>query len=186
MKKHLDKFITPHKYDYDWVVSIEITTGGEKIYIFNVYLPYDKKDNEEEYLDRLTKLHNLVAECVSTCITVVGDYNANIQKDAVVFYLCFKHIVRNHKAVAWITNHATLLHSAMMMPPRQMLGIQHSIACAADAVAILGHYIPPFLQGIQITFNSQFQCSISSNLKSVVFKVQFQNSDLKFSFKLQI
>ena len=65
-----------------------------------------------------------------------------------------------------------------------MLGIQHSIACAADAVAILGHYIPPFLQGIQITFNSQFQCSIASNLKSVVFKVQFQNSDLKFSFKL--
>ena len=81
-KKHLDKFITPHKYDYDWVVSIEITTGGKKIYIFNVYLPYDKKDNEEEYLDRLTKLHNLVAECDSTCITIVGDYNANIQKDA--------------------------------------------------------------------------------------------------------
>ena len=27
----------------------------------------------------------------------------------------FKHIVRNHKAVVWITNHATLLHSAMMM-----------------------------------------------------------------------
>ena len=26
-KKHLDKFIAPHKYDYDWVVSIEITTG---------------------------------------------------------------------------------------------------------------------------------------------------------------
>ena len=94
----------------------------------------------------------------------------------------FKHIVRNHKSVVWITNHATLLHSAMMMPPRQMLGIQHSIACAADAVAILGHYIPPFLQGIQITFNNQFQCSISSNLKSVVFKVQFQTSDLKFTF----
>ena len=30
-KKHLDKFITPHKYDYDWVVSIEITTGKKKI-----------------------------------------------------------------------------------------------------------------------------------------------------------
>ena len=27
-KKHIDKFITPPKYDYDWVVSIEITTGG--------------------------------------------------------------------------------------------------------------------------------------------------------------
>ena len=48
----------------------------------HVYLPYDKKDNEEEYLDRLTKLYNLVAECDSTCITVVGDYNANVQKYA--------------------------------------------------------------------------------------------------------
>ena len=33
-EKHLDKYITPHKYDYDWVVSIEITTGGKKIYIY--------------------------------------------------------------------------------------------------------------------------------------------------------
>ena len=48
-----DEFIIPHKY---WVVSIEIVSGTKKMYIFNVYLPYDKKDNEEEYLDRLTKL----------------------------------------------------------------------------------------------------------------------------------
>ena len=36
-KKHLDKFITPHTYDYDWVVSIEITTGGER-YIYLMYI----------------------------------------------------------------------------------------------------------------------------------------------------
>ena len=36
-----DEFIIPHKYD--WVVSIEIVSGTKKMYIFNVYLPYDKK-----------------------------------------------------------------------------------------------------------------------------------------------
>jgi len=46
----------------------------------NVYLPYDKKDDKEEYLDHLTKLHNLLDECISSCITVVGDYNANVLK----------------------------------------------------------------------------------------------------------
>ena len=77
-----DEFIIPHKYEYDWVVSIEFISGTKKMYIFNVYLPYDKKDNEEEYLDRLTKLHNLVDEYVSSCVTEVGDYNANVLKNA--------------------------------------------------------------------------------------------------------
>ena len=78
--KKFYKFITPHKYDYDWVVSIEIVYDTKKMYVFNVYLPYDKNYNEEEYLDRLMKLHNLLAECDSTCVTVVGDYNANVLK----------------------------------------------------------------------------------------------------------
>ena len=78
--KKFDKFITPHKYDYDWVVSIEIVSDTKKMYVFNVYLNYDKDDNEEEYLDRLMKLHNLLAECDSTCVTVVGDYNTNVLK----------------------------------------------------------------------------------------------------------
>ena len=76
-----DKFITPHKYEYDWVVSIEISSDNKKMNIFNVYLPYDKLDNEEAYyIDRLAKLHNILAECDNTCVTVVGDYNANVLK----------------------------------------------------------------------------------------------------------
>ena len=73
----------PHKYDeYDCVVGIEISSDNKKMYIFNVYLPYDKLDNEEEYIDRLAKLHNILADCDSTCVTVVGDYNANVLKNA--------------------------------------------------------------------------------------------------------
>ena len=75
-----DKCITPHKYEYDWGVGIEISSDNKKMYIFNVYLPYDKLDNEEEYIDRLAKLHNILAECDSTCVAVVGDDDANVLK----------------------------------------------------------------------------------------------------------
>ena len=82
-----DEFIIPHKFEYDRVVNLEIISGTKKMYIFNVYLPYDKKDNEEEYLERLTKLHNLVDECDSSWVTVVGDYNANVLKKCT--FCCF-------------------------------------------------------------------------------------------------
>ena len=78
--KKFDTFITPHKYDYDWVVSIEIVSDTKKMYVFNVYLPCEKNYNKEEYLDRLMKLHYLLAKCDSTCVTVVGDYNTNVLK----------------------------------------------------------------------------------------------------------
>ena len=36
----------------------------------------------EEYIDRLAKLRNILAKCDSTCVAVVGDYNANVLKNA--------------------------------------------------------------------------------------------------------
>ena len=77
-----DQFIIPHKYEYDCVVSIDISSGNTIMYMFNIYLPYDKLDNEEEYIDRLAKLHNILAECDSICVAVVGDDGANVLKHA--------------------------------------------------------------------------------------------------------
>ena len=37
---------------------------------------------EDEYLDRLTKLHNIVSECDSSCISIVGDFNATVKTNA--------------------------------------------------------------------------------------------------------
>ena len=51
---------------------------NKRMFIFNVYLPCDNQDNEDEYLDRLTKLHNIVCECDSSCISIVGDFNENV------------------------------------------------------------------------------------------------------------
>ena len=85
--KKFDRFITSHKYEYDWVVSVEIAMDTKKMYIFNVYLPCDNVDNEEEFLDRISKLHNLLAECDSSCVTVVGDFNAIVLKKAYLLVL---------------------------------------------------------------------------------------------------
>ena len=68
------------------MVSIEIVSGTKKMCICNVHLPYDKKNNEEEHLDRLAKLHNLVDECESSCATVVGDYNANVLTKTILLF----------------------------------------------------------------------------------------------------
>ena len=54
-KTKFDSYITPHKYDYDWVISIEIAHDHKKMCIFNVYLPCDNRENEVEYLDRLAR-----------------------------------------------------------------------------------------------------------------------------------
>ena len=81
-KTKFDSYITPHKYDYDWVISIEIAHDHKKMYICNVYLPCDNRENEVEYLDRLAKLHNIIAECDSSCITIIGDFNANVKTRA--------------------------------------------------------------------------------------------------------
>ena len=63
------------------------------MYIFNVYLPYDKLDNEEEYIDRLAKLHNILAECDSTYVAVVRDYNANVLKKKLTLQFCWRNTV---------------------------------------------------------------------------------------------
>jgi len=77
LKNKFDKYTIPHKYDYDWVVSVEIFTDNKKMYIFNVYLPFDKIDTEVKYMDHSAKVRNLIEECNSACVTVVGDFKVN-------------------------------------------------------------------------------------------------------------
>ena len=75
-KTKFDSYTTPHKYDYDWVVSIEIAHDQNIMYICNVCLPCDNR-NEMEYLDRLAKLHYLIAEWGSSCWPLI--------------WFCFRH-----------------------------------------------------------------------------------------------
>ena len=52
------------------------------IYLMFIFLMTNliMRKNIYIYIDRLAKLHNILAECDSTCLVVVGDYNANVLK----------------------------------------------------------------------------------------------------------
>ena len=75
--------LKPHKYDYMAGSSVlKLLTITKRCIFFNVFLPCDNRENEVEYLDRLAKWHNLIAECDSSCITIIGDFNANVKTRA--------------------------------------------------------------------------------------------------------
>ena len=50
------------------------------MYIVNVYLPYECTDNHDMYMDYLSKIAVFTAGINSTCIFIVGDFNADLSK----------------------------------------------------------------------------------------------------------
>ena len=60
MKRSLDQYITILDDCYDWLCGIRICSGNKEYYLLNVYLPYESIN--------------------STCVTIIGDFNADISK----------------------------------------------------------------------------------------------------------
>ena len=56
-RKELGKSIRRLDLAIDWCVAIEIDLNSTKIVIFNVYLPYQCSDNEEDYITCLSGLN---------------------------------------------------------------------------------------------------------------------------------
>ena len=52
--------------------------------IINVYLPYECTDNHDMYVDYLSKIAVFTAGINSTCIFIVGDFNADLSKTSPV------------------------------------------------------------------------------------------------------
>ena len=80
-KTHLDECVSIIESEYDWLCCIRLSDCADKeYYLINVYLPYDCMDNRDEFIDCLAKLKTFI-DCIdSTCITVVGDFNANLSR----------------------------------------------------------------------------------------------------------
>ena len=62
----------------DWAIGIEYRSADQHFYIINIYAPYECSDNEPLYLERLAYLSAFIADLDSTCIYLIGDFNANI------------------------------------------------------------------------------------------------------------
>ena len=67
-----------------------------------------------EYLDRLAKLHNLIAECDSSCITIIGDFNANVKTRA-NFAVLLENFVSNLATCGPVVNDSLVIHIPMLV-----------------------------------------------------------------------
>ena len=78
-RHQLDKHIKPLDLNLDWCVAIEVELGAKKIIIFNIYLPYQCRVNEDKYLEDLGVLSALIEDLDSTNFVILGDWNANLK-----------------------------------------------------------------------------------------------------------
>ncbi len=69
----------------NWVVGIDININNKRIVILNVYMPYECHDNEPKYINCLAHISAIIVEYNTTCVYVVGDYNAHITDDWSLF-----------------------------------------------------------------------------------------------------
>ena len=78
--KELGKLVRRIDLAVDWCVAIELQLESTKFIIFNVYLPYQCKDNEDEYLSCLGCIKTFVKDIDCTNFLIIGDWNANLGK----------------------------------------------------------------------------------------------------------
>ena len=80
-KKHLDSCVSIIETEYDWLCCIRLTEDIlNEYYLINVYLPNECTDNTDEFNDCLAKLNVFIQSINSTCVTIVGDFNANLSR----------------------------------------------------------------------------------------------------------
>lgn len=77
-KSSFDTAIRTLSFGTNWCTGIELNIRNTKMYILNVYMPYQSPSNEEEYLDKLGELSAILDDLDSSCFAVVGDWNANL------------------------------------------------------------------------------------------------------------
>ena len=76
-RKSLAQMCKIIKYADNRIMGIEIVLNNVKMLILNVYLPYDKGDNFDEYQFYLYKIDNIISNYNSPYAMVLGDFNAN-------------------------------------------------------------------------------------------------------------
>lgn len=79
-KNNLSPFVRPVTYDDDRIIGLEYSCCGVKLLLLGVYLPYDTRNNFDQYVYYLAKLKSIVDEFDSPYVCILGDFNADVAK----------------------------------------------------------------------------------------------------------
>ena len=75
-KRAIDEYVTIIDCDYDWLCCIKVSNNSNDFYLLNVYMPYECEDNRDVYNDYMSTSVAFCNGINSTCIFIVGDFNA--------------------------------------------------------------------------------------------------------------
>ena len=70
---------------------VSVKMNNREFIILNMYTPYESRQNEVEYVNRLAFISSFISEHQGTSVCVVGDMNADISDKHSYFH---KHMVR--------------------------------------------------------------------------------------------
>ena len=79
-RKSLNLDVAIKKYDDPRLMGMNIKTELEQIFVLNVYMPVDHRDNLDDFQYYMYLIHTLFRESNTTKNYAVGDFNANIRK----------------------------------------------------------------------------------------------------------
>ena len=123
-KSELSIHIKKIEMDANWCVAIEITIESIKFIILNVYLPYQKHEHEDLYLEQLGYIKSFIDEINSTSLVILGDFNANLG-------LMGTKLFTNHMTEFCSDNN--MLISSQILLPRD----SYSYVCTREGIS---HY----------------------------------------------
>lgn len=73
------------RLDVDWCIGSQYTYKGSSFVILNVNTPYESRENEAEYLNRLAFINAFIQDNNKSSLYLIGDMNSDIADNSSVF-----------------------------------------------------------------------------------------------------
>ena len=79
--KQIDNLVSSVETGENWMSCIKVKIADSHMFVVSVYLPYEKRDHDDDYVACLAKLESFIAECDSSVVYILGDFNADAMKN---------------------------------------------------------------------------------------------------------
>ena len=78
--KRLASHVSPiYFHNCDWCIGLTFKYETVNFTLFNVYLPYECNNNEDEFIDKLSLLESYIDNVGQSSFAITGDFNSNIK-----------------------------------------------------------------------------------------------------------
>ena len=84
-RKRFDSCVEVLNFDTDWLTGIKLSQNNKTYVILCVYMPYESVDNEDAFVEKLGVLSSIMEDIEVTCVSIMGDWNADISDGDSVF-----------------------------------------------------------------------------------------------------